>query len=247
MKLLLRAELRKVLATPLTWWLLLSIAAIGILGTLAPLLAVDGSSVDLLSDTQLRTALHGAAGGSVLVVVAGIVGMAGEWRFGQAGQAFLTTPRRWRVVAAKTIVHLGVGGVYGLAAAVSAAAAAWGWYRAKDLALPFGQPAVWLTLLGCVAVAALYGVLGIAIGAIVRRQVPAIIATLGWLVLVEPALFAAAPSVFRWLPGIATLTLRGQPAENLLSAVPATVVLVATIVLALLLGLRMVERDDVTS
>ena len=83
---LLRAELRRVRATPVTWWLLLGTVAIGVLGTLAPLIAVDGKPVDLLSDRQLQTALHGAAGGSILVVVAGIIGLAGEWRFGQASR-----------------------------------------------------------------------------------------------------------------------------------------------------------------
>lgn len=246
MRRLLRAELRKVVATPVTWWMLLATVAIGVLGTLAPLIAVEGEPVDLLSDRQLRGALHGAAGGSILVLIIGIIGMAGEWRFGQAGQAFLTTPRRWRVVTVKAVAYTGVGGVYGAAAAVAATGTAWGWYRAKDLALPVGRPAVWTTLLGCFAVAVLFGVLGVAIGAIVRRQVAAIIATLAWTVLVEPALFAAAPSVFRWLPGVASLSLRRQPAEGLLPVAPAAVVLLVVIAVALAIGIRMVERDDVT-
>jgi ABC-2 type transport system permease protein len=64
-------------------------------------------------------------------------------------------------------------------------------------------------------------------------------------VLVEPALFAAEPRVFRWLPGIASLSLRRQPAENLL---PPTAAAVPLVVLAAVLvaGIRMVERDDVT-
>ncbi|HEX5997570.1 MAG TPA: hypothetical protein VFY84_20720 [Jiangellales bacterium] len=241
-----RAELRKVRSTPVTWWLLMSTAAIGVLGTLAPLIAVDGKPVDLLSDHQIRAALHGAAGGSVLVLVAGIIGMAGEWRFGQVSQAFLSTPRRWRVVIVKTVVYLGVGAVYGMAAAVAATATAWAWYRAKGFALPFDRSAVWLTLLGCVAVAALFGVLGVAIGAIVRRPVPAIVGALAWTVLVEPALYAATPTVFRWLPGIASLSLRRQPAEHLLPVGTAAAVLLAVIAVALVTGVRLVERDDVT-
>lgn len=246
MRQLLWAEMHRIRATPVTWWLLVSTAAIGVLGTLAPLIAVDGRPVDLLSDQQIRAALHGAAGGSVLVLVAGIIGMAGEWRFGQVSQTFLTTPRRWRVVAVKTVAYLGIGAAYGLAAAVAATATAWSWYRAKDLTLPFERSAVWLTLLGCVAVAALFGVLGVAIGAIVRRPVPAIVGALAWTVLVEPALFAAAPTVFRWLPGIASLSLRRQPAEHLLSAAPAAAVLLMVIAVALVAGVRLVERNDVT-
>ncbi|HEX5996956.1 MAG TPA: hypothetical protein VFY84_17575 [Jiangellales bacterium] len=243
---LLRAELRKVRATPVTWWLLVSTAAIGVLGTLAPLIAADGKPVDLMSDQQIRAALHGAAGGSVLVLVAGIIGMAGEWRFGQVNQMFLTTPRRWRTVVVKTAVYLGIGAVYGVAAAAAASATAWGWYRAKGLALPFDRSSVWLTLIGCVAVAAMFGVLGVAVGAAVRKPVPAIVGALAWTVLVEPALFAAAPTVFRWLPGIASLSLRRQPAGHLLSPGPATATVLAVIAVALVLGVWLVERDDVT-
>jgi ABC-2 type transport system permease protein len=247
MKRLLRAELRKVTATPITWWLLLGTVAIGVLGTLAPLIAVDGKPVDLLSDQQLRSAMHGAAGGSILVMVAGIIGMAGEWRFGQVTHAFLTTPQRWRVVAAKTIIYLGVGLVYGVAASAAATVAATGWYHAKDLALPYGRSAVWLTLLGCLAVSVLLGALGVAVGAIARNLVAAIVVALAWTVLVEPALFAAAPAVFRWLPGIAALSLRRQPREDLLAVETAAVVLIGVVVLVMVIGLRQVDRDDVTA
>ncbi|MBX7266367.1 hypothetical protein KIF24_10255 [Micromonospora sp. Llam7] len=242
---LLRAELRKVTATPVTWWLLLATVAVGILGTLAPLIAVDGKPVDLLADEQVRGALHGAAGGSILVIVAGIIGMAGEWRFGQASQAFLTTPRRWRVVGVKTVVYMAVGAVYGLAAAAAATATAAAWYDSKGIGLPFGRSSVWLTLAGCVVVAILFGILGVAVGAIARRQVPAIVVTLAWTVLVEPALFAAAPRIFRWLPGLAALSLRRQPSDDLLSWGPAAAVLVGVIAVALALGVRQVERHDV--
>ena len=242
-----RAELRKVLATPTIWWLLLGTVGIGIVGTLAPLIAANGTKAEFLTDRRLQEALHGAAAGSMLVLVAGIIGMAGEWRFGQASQTFLTTPQRWRVVLAKTGTYAGVGAVYGLVAGAASTATAAAWYRANDLSLPLGRSAVWLTLLGCLAVAVLFGVLGVAVGALARNQVVAIVAALGWMLLLEPALFAASAPVFRWLPGMASISLRRQPAEGLLPIGLASAVLVGVIVVALAVGLRMVERDDVTA
>lgn len=247
MSAILRAECRKVLATPTIWWLLLGTVGIGIVGTIAPLIAADGESADLLSDQRLQEAMHGAGAGSILVLFAGIIAMAGEWRFGQASQTFLTTPQRWRVVAAKAVAYAGVGTVYGIAAGAASAATAWAWYRSNDLSLPLGRSAVWLTLLGCLAVAVLFGVLGVALGAIARNQVVAIVAALAWTHLLEPGLFAASPRVFRWLPGIASFALRRQPAEDLLSVGPAAAVLVAVIAVALAAGLRIVEHDDVTA
>jgi hypothetical protein len=246
MRALLRAELRKVRATPTTWWLLVGTAAIGVVGTLAPLIASDGDAADLLTDHDLQQAMHGAAAGAILVIVAGIIGMAGEWRFGQATQTFLTTPQRSRVVMAKGLTYMVVGAVYGIAAAAGALATAWGWYRANDLALPIGRSAVWLTLLGCLAVSVLFGLVGVGIGAVARNQVAAIVVTVAWHALVEPALFAASPSVFKWLPGIASFSLRRQPADGLLTVGPATAVLVVFVVTSLAAGLWFVERDDVT-
>jgi hypothetical protein len=246
MTVLLRTELRKVLATPTTVWLLLATVAIAVVGTVAPLLAAD-EGTDLLTDHALQEAMHGAAAGAILVVVAGIVGMAGEWRFGQVTQTFLSTPRRRGLVLAKVFTYMGVGAVYGVAAAAGATATAWLWYRGEGVALPLDRSAVWLTLLGCSAVAVVFGALGVAIGAIARNQVVAIVATLGWMVLVEPSLFAAAPSVFRWLPHMASFSLRRQPTEELLPMGPAAAVLAGVLTVTLLAGLRLVERDDITA
>jgi hypothetical protein len=120
-------------------------------------------------------------------------------------------------------------------------------YRANDLALPLGRSAVWLTLLGCLAVSVLFGLVGVGIGAVARNQVAAIVAAVAWHALVEPALFAASPSVFKWLPGIASFSLRRQPADGLLTIGPAAAVLVGFVVVSLAAGLWFVERDDVTA
>jgi ABC-2 type transport system permease protein len=93
----------------------------------------------------------------------------------------------------------------------------------------------------------LFGALGVAVGAITRNQMVAIVGAMGWLVVVEPILFAASSTVFRWLPGMASISLRRQPADGLLSPGTAAAVLVGVIAVALVFGTRLVERDDVTA
>ena len=247
MKALLAAEARKAIVAPTTWWLLLATAALGVAGTLPPLLTGKDHPSEWLTDEALQQAMHGAAAGVTLVVVAGVVAMAGEWRYGQITQTFLSTPRRRLVVWAKSLVYLVVGLAYGLAAALGAVVTAWLWYRGEGVELPLTRSAVWLTLLGCVLVAALFGLLGVAIGAISRNQVVGIVASLGWLALVEPALFSASPSVFRWLPGMASFSLRRQPTDDLLAVGPAAAVVLAVVAAALAAGLRVVDRTDVTA
>lgn len=243
---LLRSEARRLVATGLTWWLLLGTVAIGIVGTAAPLLAADGTE-RWLTDAGLQEALHGAAAGVLLVLVAGIVAMAGDWRHGVATQTFLTAPRRRRVVAARSLALLGLGVAYGVAASASSLATAVAWYRAEGLTLPLDRSAVWLTLAGCVAVAASFGLLGVALGGIARNPVTGIVGAMGWMVMLEPAVFAAAPAVGRWLPGTASFAIRRQPADDLLPVGTAVLAVAAVTLVAAVVGTRLVERDDITA
>jgi ABC-2 type transport system permease protein len=243
----LRAEVRSTTSNPVTWWLFLAVIAIGVVGTLAPLIATDAVGDELLTDRSLQEAMHGAAAGASLVLVAGIVSMAGEWRWGQATQTFLTTPRRRRVVMTKVAVNALLGAVFGVAAGAAALLAAAGWYRSLGLALPLDRAAVWLTLFGCLAVSIVFGMLGVAVGAMTRNVVAGVVGALAWQVLIEPALFAASPSVFRWLPGMASFALRRQPADGLLGMGTAATVLGVVLVAAVVAGTWIVERTDVTA
>lgn len=247
MSAVLRAEARKAVSNSTIWWLLLVAAGLGAISTYLVVALGDEEGAALLTEHELQEAVHGASVGSILVTVAGIIGMAGEWRFGQAGQTFLTTSRRWRVVGAKAAVYAGVGLLYGVAASITATAAAWGAYRTEDLTLPLDRSAVWLTLLGVVAGAVLLGLLGVAIGAVLRNQVVAIVLALGWFFLFEPIVYGASLSVGRWLPGTASTALARFPEDGNLSPGLAAVVLAGFVLVGLAFGTRLVERDDVTA
>jgi ABC-2 type transport system permease protein len=244
---LLHAELRKARATSVVWWLLLAAAGLGAVSTYLTIALGDAEGAALLTDSSLREAMHGASIGSILVAVAGIIGMAGEWRFGQASQTFLTTAQRWRVVRVKAIVYAGIGLLYGSVASAAATATAWGAYRGEGVALPLERSAVWLTLLGVITAAGLLALLGIAIGAVVRNQVIAIVATLAWFFLLEPLVYSASLSVARWLPGLASAALARMPEDGNLSPGQAAVVLAGIVAIGLAMGIRLTEREDVSA
>ena len=79
-----------------------------------------------------------------------------------------------------------------------------------------------------------------------RNQTAAIVGALGWMVLVEPALFQVSPSTFRWLPTMASFSLRNMPSDDFLPAAPAAAVVLGVLAAALVVGIRKVEGDDVT-
>jgi ABC-2 type transport system permease protein len=244
---ILTAEFHKARANPTIWWLLLVTAALGALSTYLVIALSDEEGAALLTDHSLQEAVHGASVGAILVAVAGIIGTAGEWRFGQATQTFLTTARRGRVVVAKAVVYAVVGLFYGVAASATALAAAWAAYRGEDLTLPFDRSAVWLTLAGVVLSAVLLAMLGVAIGAVVRNQVAAIVGALAWFFLVEPIVHTASVSVARWLPATASTAIARFPDEDLLSPGMAALVLSGLVAAGVAAGTHLVQRADVTA
>jgi hypothetical protein len=66
-------------------------------------------------------------------------------------------------------------------------------------------------MLGVGLVLALYGPIGVAVGALVRNQIAAVVAALAWTFIVEQLVVALWPEVGRWLPG-------GAPARSSSSA-----------------------------
>lgn len=244
MRLLIRSEARKLRATPTMWWLVLGVVGLALAGTLGAIVFDDARGLAPGSDEALRDDLHAAGAGSILVIVAGIIAMAGEFRFGQADQTFLTTPRRRDVVLVKALVLTVLGAVFGLAAALTSLLATAIWLATNDLAVPLGREVVWLTMVGAVASGAVFGALGVAIGAITRNQVPAIVACLGWLIVLEPILFQMSTEAGRWLPGGAALALRRVPEEALLPMGVGAVVLAAWTAVLLAAGVRQISRQD---
>ena len=97
---------------------------------------------------------------------------------------------------------------------------------------------------GTIASSALGAILGVAVGALIRNQAGAIVAIAAYAFLVYAALFAAIPSVGRFLPGKAGDALAGRPDELLLApAVGAAVLIAWTLALAAAAVMRN-DRSD---
>jgi hypothetical protein len=69
--------------------------------------------------------------------------------------------------------------------------------------------------------------IGVAIGALIRNQVGAIVALAVYALAIEAMLFAVVPSFGRYLPGAASSALGGIPDEGLLAPGLAAVVAIA--------------------
>jgi len=131
-----------------------------------------------------------------------IIGITQEFRHRTATPTFLTTPKRARVVVAKLVAYLiaGIGFAVVTTAAVLAIALPWLSSSGADVSL--GGENLRVLLGGGLAVA-LYALVGVGIGALVRNQVGAIVGALIYLFVLEPIIrgIPATAPFYRWLPG----------------------------------------------
>ena len=202
MRALVRAELLKLRTVALPLWLLLTMLALCLLSVLATVLTagLEGAPLQRDDPELLARSVASASAGNVVLLVLGILAMTQEFRFGTATPSFLVTPRRGRVLAAK----LAAIGLTGLAFAVVATAFAL--VTSVGLLAVRGDPVRWTgsvleVVLGVGLVVLLYGPIGVAVGALVRNQIAAVVGALAWTFVVDQLLVALLPEVGRWTPG----------------------------------------------
>ena len=254
MRRLISAEFRKLLTTRLWLWLLLG--AMALTGLYASLLIgftddPDTMTAPLTTAAGQQTLFAVAAGGAnTLAAVLAAIGMTGEFRHKTATATFLTTPIRGRVVAAKLVTYVLVGVGFAAACLVVVAAIAVPWLAVKEITVPLlgnGLPA---TYTGVVADTAIFAVIGVGLGALLRNQVATVVGLLVYRFVAEP-IATSIPALSDWtiyLPGSASasLTQVSLTTQDYLVAWQGGLVLAGYGLAIALLGTRVSLRRDVT-
>ncbi|HEY6797997.1 MAG TPA: hypothetical protein VI248_25255 [Kineosporiaceae bacterium] len=263
---LMRSELRKVFTTRLWWGLLIGLvlawAAFGALwaGLILrpPGEATPAGSLSLDDADAVRTALTAGLGPAyVIALTFGVIAMAGEYRQQTITATLLAAPRRTWVVVSKLAVVALVGLGYGAAGVLT------GLLTTAPILLARGSH-VGLTGHGipraqtAAAVAvALWAVLGLGVGTLIRNQIVAVLVSIGAAWIAEPflqlALFAAgAGPAARFLPSQATSALvspvaaSGGVTTHLLPWWGGAATLIGYAVVSGVLGAALTLRRDVT-
>jgi hypothetical protein len=208
------------------WWALALILVAYVGFTAAVLAAVFGGFGGQLADTpgspalpdNVHLSVYSVAStfGYVFPVLLGALVTASEFRHQTLTPTFLATPHRGTVLAAKAVVMLVTGalfGVAGLVGSIGLGAPILG-FAGVDAGLAASD--TWL-LVGRVVIAmALWAVIGVGLGALIPSQVAAIVVVLAFTQFLEPIL-RLAPSVWEWtadvvkfLPGAASDALVGS-------------------------------------
>jgi hypothetical protein len=203
---LIRSEWLKLRTTQVWLWLLLGSFALTALSVVGTILSdgQDGNQTPpLASAAGQRNLFSGSAAGSVFVCMLGIIGITAEYRHLTATPTYLATPRRNRVVAAKLVLYALVGLGFAVLSALVLIAMSVPWLRAKHISVSLTENRIPLVLLAAVIVVAIYGIVGVGVGALIRNQVAAVVITLAYLFVIE-GLLSVIPGVkeaYRYLPG----------------------------------------------
>jgi ABC-2 type transport system permease protein len=251
---LVAAEFQKLLTTRLWLWLLLgSMAITALYASMNIAFSDDPDTWTLpLSTPQGQQTLFAVAAGGAgpLAAVLGAIGLTGEFRHRTATATFLATPHRGWVVGAKLLTYGLVGAGYGLACLGVVVAIAVPWLAAKDIDVSLTTNGLPGTMAGVVTAVAVYGLIGVGLGALLREQVATVVGLLVYLYVVEPVV-TRIPALSNWtvyLPGPAHNALTGIALTNqgFLEAWQGGIVLAAYGIAFAVAGTLLAVRRDVT-
>lgn len=246
---LLRAELLKLRTTRTT----LGLTA-GMLALLALVVLVHGFALRAASLTRSgQLHVFGLCGlGVLFAALLGALSITAELRTGTIRPTLLTTPRRNRVLVAKAVISAAAGAVYGALAAAVTIGLAIAALSARGVPLRLEASDYLQLLLGGTTAAALWAVIGLGIGAILRNQVATLVGLCAWLLFIESVLLGQLPGTVRYFPGtaagaIAGTTITGEiPTHpDLLTPGLGTLLLAAYAAAATLAGMLTTNRRDV--
>ena len=240
----LRSELLKLLTTRTLALLLGAALGLTVIGALSE--GLSPVVATLAQEHTQRTMFNAGPSSAVFfATLAGLIAVTSEFRYGTIRPTLLAEPRRGVVLAGK----LGAAALAGAAFAIACLAVSFATgfailaARGADVALTGAHAGTLVA--GTIAASALSAMVGVAIGTLIRNQVGAIVALAAYAVAIDAALFAAAPSLGRFLPGKASDALAGRPVDHLLSPGAGAAVFAAwTIAFVAAAAIRS-ERSDV--
>ncbi|WP_169583560.1 MULTISPECIES: ABC transporter permease [Microbacterium] len=219
-----RSETTKQFSTGM-WWILALVLVVYVGSTAAALgfvfsAAASGSlpgNAPPLPEEGLAPILYSTATsvGYVFPLLIGTLMVTAEFRHKTLTPTFLATPQRGLVLWAKLFVGILLGALYGVIGIAASVGASAGFLVGYGLETELTSPDTWALLGRMLLAYALWVLIGIGVGALVRNQVGAIVGVLVFTQFLEPVGRAAAAfvdglsDVTQYLPGAAGDALVG--------------------------------------
>lgn len=248
---LVRSELLKIRTTR-GWYAYLAVLVL--LSGLAVAGDIGGASNARRAELEFQLGLVDTAGiAALLAIILGITIVTTEFRHGTITPTLLAEARRERVVASKALAAALVALAFVALALVVVAAVALVWLSVVDADIHLVERDIGVRAAQQFLLAVLWGLLGVAIGALVQSQVAALVGTLIWIFLGETLLIGVfglrwldLDGVSSYLPFQALDAADGTGGGELLDYWPGVGVSLGWIALLGAAGTERIRRRDIT-
>lgn len=247
---LIRAEFLKVRTTQVWFWLLLGTIAVSALLVVGQIAPHDG----IRTEHQVPDMFASSATAYIVVFVLGVLGVTTEFRYQTITPTVLQTPSRWTIVTAKMITYAILGVFYAIVAVAVQLAVAVPWLSTKHVDVRFGDGNVQHAIIGVFGVVALFGIVGLGVGALLRNQIVAVVVGIIFLLVLQNVLLAipVVKHAYPYMPGGATnaiLHTTGDSTVNgvhLLSTAGGVIVLLLWAFVPAVVGAAFSMNRDIT-
>jgi ABC-type transport system involved in multi-copper enzyme maturation permease subunit len=209
---LIRSELLKLTTMRLTYGLLAVAAALTALFSLLEndRAGASGTGVPpIFTPDGLITVTTVTGFAMLFAAVLGSIVANGEFRHSTATLTYLATPRRARVLAAKTVAAVSVGSLFGLVARIISTGVGLIFVAAHSDHVALSTGALIGHVAGAAVGAALLAALGVAVGSLVRSQLATVIGIFVWAIIIESVIGGLYTTIRPYLPYTTATTLAG--------------------------------------
>jgi ABC-2 type transport system permease protein len=243
----LAAEFRKLWTTRTGLWV--TALSVVLAATIAILAAALSDPESDAVDNLVQTVAFSAEWGYIFSAVLGIIGLTGEYRHMTVTPTFLSVPRRGVVVTVKLVTYLLWGAVIGLLNTLVATVLSMSIMASRDFGdVSLSMDAVQNSITGAIISVAIFGVIGVGLGALLRNQIGAIVVLLAFLFIIQNLLLIPAiRSAYKFMPGALAGVITGADtgdSVDLFSRNQSILLLIAYgLVFAIVGSLLTVSRD----
>jgi ABC-2 type transport system permease protein len=189
----LRAECRRITTTKLWWIALISIFVLSAgYAALPAVVALLQSRAGVVSSPFtdpgiIRSIYHGGNVLSrILAMVVGIVAIGSEYRYGTLASSYLATPSRIRMLLGKSGALLIFGLIYGITSMAAGMLVAVPFVLANNGSFLLDRPETWRSIILGVCSIALWTLIGMGLGILIKNMVVALVVGVLLGFLVEP-------------------------------------------------------------
>jgi ABC-2 type transport system permease protein len=215
------------------------------LAAVVHILGFDTAMIDEASEQSSILTDIGVTMGLVFAAISGSLAITTEFHHGTIRPTLLKQPDRQKLLVAKLIAQVTAGTVLAAATTAYAVGLCAAFLQARGLSLELDAAHLTRLTVGAGLGGAGFAAGGLAIGTIVRNQVPVVVALLTWTLFIENLLRAGTPAIARFTPGSLARAIAAEGPGALTSPILAAIALAAITTGALIAARSNFARRDI--